>query len=108
MLVPIIFDRFDDKAESRAHAVHVFVHDFLHDGGLSCIVQAPMQSAYIATRQVQRTYNINILISLSFKRAFRRIDSILDVVMPRRGSVKTCFWLLLFWCGDVPRLDLPL
>jgi hypothetical protein len=80
-LVPAIFYRLDDEAECRADAIHVFVHNLLYDGRLSGIVQSPMQSAFATANKSKSTHSIKIRISLSFKRAFRSMDSILDRVL---------------------------
>lgn len=78
-LLPIVLDRLDDKSKSRADTVYVLVHDLLHNGSLACIVQTPgssQQHSFFQTCMCYKSYSIKILISLSFKRAFRKIDSI--------------------------------
>ena len=38
--IPVVLYRLDDEAQCWADTVHVLVHDLLHNGCLSCIVQA--------------------------------------------------------------------
>jgi hypothetical protein len=59
VLIPIVFYCLDDEAECRADAVHVFIHNLLHDGRLSCIVQSPMRSALLQQTS-SRTHTASI------------------------------------------------
>lgn len=76
--LPIIFNGFDDKPQGRTDTVHVFIHDFLDDRGLPGIVQPAARRQNQACRLSLVTHSIRIRISLSLRRAFRRIDSIFE------------------------------
>jgi hypothetical protein len=43
--LPLVFNSLDDKAERRADAIHILVHDLLDDGRLSRIIQPPSQQS---------------------------------------------------------------
>lgn len=79
-VIPIIIYRLDNEAKRRADAVDVLIHDLLHDSRLARIVQPPAQllSYGMTISNRRNAYNINILISLSLRRAFRKIDSIVS------------------------------
>lgn len=75
-----MINRLYDESKSRANSVDVFIHDSFYNRGFACIIQSPCSST--SARQensailIARTYSINILISLSFRRAFLKIDNI--------------------------------
>jgi hypothetical protein len=81
--LPVVFNRLDDEAQSWTDTVHVLVHDLLDDGCLSSIVQAPTssQQRHLDTSKSWELHSINIRISLSFRRAFRKIDNIFPLMM---------------------------
>ena len=74
---PIVLNGFDDETKCWTDRVHVFVHQSLYNRGFAGIVQASeTASAKQARYKAQSTYSIRILISLSFNRALRKIESI--------------------------------
>jgi hypothetical protein len=77
--IPVIFDCLDDETKSRADTVDVFIHDLLHDRSLSCIVKPTNAISRKHRKRILGTHSISIRISLSFRRALRRIESILSV-----------------------------
>jgi hypothetical protein len=81
--VPVVVDCLDVEAESGAHGVDVFAHDFLDDGCFAGIVETAAahirlhQRKFIFQfRMLQTTYSIKMRSSLSLSLAFRRMDSI--------------------------------
>lgn len=76
--LPLVVNRLDDEAERRADFIDILVHNLPDDGSLACVVQATtFNSANHLTQPPRRTHSIRILISLSFRRAFLKIESIL-------------------------------
>lgn len=75
---PFVVYGFDDEPECGAHGMNVFIHDLLDYGRFPCVIQSTLTSSVSASlsQGTQSSYSINILISLSFKRAFRRMESI--------------------------------
>jgi hypothetical protein len=71
-------DRLDDKPQSWAHCIDIFIHDPFDNGGFARIVEAAARSsvAPISELKVERPHSISTRISLSFNRAFLSIESI--------------------------------
>ena len=75
----------DDEAKSRTRIVDVLLHDLLHDCRLPSIIKSAISES---TKNVawQRsslgTDSIRIRISLSLRRAFRRIESMVAGLCP--------------------------
>lgn len=51
LCIPVILDCLDNKSQSWADAVHVFVHDLLHNRRLSRIVETPAEVSLQQTKQ---------------------------------------------------------
>lgn len=68
---------FDVEAQCRAHLVNVFSHDSLNYSRLAGVVKSSDDTLETKTTRPYQTHNISTRISLSFKRALRRMDSIL-------------------------------
>lgn len=87
--LPFVIDGPDDEAQGWAHSVYIFVHQPLDDGSLPSIIQSStvLLALNITDRVSPNAHSIRILISLSFNRAFRRIESILAVDSFRVGEV---------------------
>jgi hypothetical protein len=71
-------DRLDNKAQSWAHSIDIFIHDPFDNGGFARIVKpaATSLAARTSKRGVDRPHSISTRISLSFNRAFLSIESI--------------------------------
>ena len=80
--IPVVLDRLDDESERRADTVDILVHDLLHNGRLSRVVQTPDAVSPQVDRQFVATHSMRMRISLSFRRAFRNIESILRRSIP--------------------------
>lgn len=87
---PVVLNSLDDEAQSRTDAVYVLLHNLLYNRRLSRVVQATLPSARLCRRPLLDTYSINILISLSFSRALRSIDSIFAECALCRASRWAC------------------
>jgi hypothetical protein len=81
LALPVVFNCLDDEAQSWTDTVHILIHNSLDDGCLSSVVQTPTlcQRRHRETSKSWELHSINIRISLSFRRAFRKIDSIFYV-----------------------------
>lgn len=82
--LPLKINSFDDESQSWTDGGDIFVHDFFHYGRFPSIIQATATNEHAYSKfqdssSRQKTYSNSILISLSFSRAFRKIDSILVV-----------------------------
>ena len=82
VLSPIVLNGLYDESKCWTDRVHVFVHQPLNNCGFTSIVQASeLHLAKLAKYQWQSTtYSIKILISLSFSRALRKIESIVPMI----------------------------
>lgn len=80
--VPFVVDGPDDKSQGWTDSIHILIHKPFDDCGFSSIVQSSStwSAIHSAGASIQISYNIKILISLSFNRAFRRIDNIVEIV----------------------------
>lgn len=81
IIIPLKIYCLDDKTQCRADSSDIFVHNLLNDGGLPGIVQTSVAMAISESLRklyVSRgkTYSIRIRISLSFSRAFLKLDNI--------------------------------
>ena len=74
---PVIFNGLYDEPKCWIDRVHILIHQFLNDCGFTGVIQTTeMASAKLIQYQCRTTDSINILISLSFNRALRNIESI--------------------------------
>jgi len=78
--LPIVIDGLDDESERGADSIDIFIHDLLDYCGFASIVQTPSQRQLEPFTHLRLTYSIKILISLSLRRAFRRIDNIFPLL----------------------------
>jgi hypothetical protein len=77
--LPIIVDGLDDEPQGRADRVDILAHDLLDDCGLSRVVQAPKKGvSQGCSAKPWKTHSIRIRISLSFSRAFLRMESMME------------------------------
>lgn len=87
--LPSEINGFDDKSQCRTHRGDILVHNLLDNGRFPGIIQAPiLQSLAEDFQRLRPPYSIKTRISLSFRRAFRRIDSMVPEITPlaRRGK----------------------
>lgn len=85
-----MINRLYDEPKSRANSVDVLIHDSFYNRCFACIIQSPFALStsaqktnkgrflpgFLLIATYKSTYSINILISLSFSRAFLKIDNI--------------------------------
>lgn len=88
--VPFVINSLDNESQGWTNGIHIFIHQLLDNGSLSGIVQPSSTILAVVSfaAQLKYPYNISILISLSFKRALRRIDSILIILFLLTDSVR--------------------
>jgi hypothetical protein len=76
--LPHKVNSFDDEAQGWADRSDILVHYPFNDGRLARVVKAPTNISSIPMVG-QGPYSINIRISLSFKRALRSIDNMVEM-----------------------------
>jgi len=85
--LPIIIDGLDDETERRTDSVDIFIHNLLDYRGFASIIQTPLHHQLELYTHLQLTHSIRILISLSLRRAFRRIDNIFPLMGFRSARI---------------------
>jgi len=95
--LPFIVDSLDDEPQSRTDTIDILAHDPFHNGCLSCVIESAIESEPAMCDEVyELSYSINIRISLSFRRAFRSIESMSKLDLLRNGYfLVNCFYTLL-------------
>lgn len=79
---PFILDGFNHESKCWIDHVQVFIHQLFNNCGFAGIVQTTeIASAKLDKYQCQSTNSMSILISLSFNRALRNIESIVIMIM---------------------------
>jgi hypothetical protein len=76
---------FDDEAQGWADRSDILVHDPFDDCRLARIVKTPTNVSSLSMLD-QGPYSINIRISLSFKRALRSIDNMVEMCERKDGG----------------------
>lgn len=99
--LPIVFNRLDDKAQCRADAVNVLVHDLFHYRCLPCIVQSPYAVSLHCSKQTsvhpQHEYSHLLILQPCFSQnrehlASRTSNSAVVVFLLGRRFTSECLY----------------
>lgn len=86
---PSIVYRLDDEPKCWANIIDVLIQEFLDYGRFASIVQSSAVNQHTNRSNRAATHSINTRISLSFRRALRRMESIVPRHIGTRGRAST-------------------